>query len=136
MKAMKKEPGQRYASAEAMIADINAFKQNPSIRFQYQYFTDDNPTRFIDTALIKKEAAAAAAAEGAIDLDRQRRQINMIPVLAGILLALLLFAPSFGVIALLKSFGGTEEKEEIFLPNFVGKTYDEIYAEALRCAGV
>lgn len=126
LKAMKKEPGQRYASAEEMIADINAFKQNPSILFEYQYFTDDNPTRFIDTSLIR---SAAAANEGAIDLDRQRRRINLIPVMAGILAALLLFAASFGIIALLKSMGGSEDKEAIFLPDFVGKTYDDIKDE-------
>ncbi len=127
LKAMKKETGQRYASAEAMIADINAFKQNPSIRFQYQYMADEK-TRFIDTALIKREAAAAAAAD-AIDLDRQRRKNSIVPVLAGILVALLMFAASFGIIAVLKTLAGTEEKEEIFLPNFVGKTYQEIEAQ-------
>ncbi len=127
LKAMKKETGQRYASAEAMIADINAFKQNPSIHFQYQYMADEK-TRFIDTDLIKREAAAAAAAD-AIDLDRQRRKNSIVPVLAGILVALLMFAASFGIIAVLKTLAGTEDKEEIFLPNFVGQTYEQIEAQ-------
>ena len=38
LKAMKKDPEQRYASAAEMIRDINAFRQDPSIRFQYQCY--------------------------------------------------------------------------------------------------
>ena len=127
MKAMKKESGQRYASAELMIEDINAFKQNPSIRFEYQYMADEK-TLFIDTDLIKREAAAAAAA-GAIDLDRQRRRNSIVPVLAGIVLALMVFAISFGVVAVLKVLAGDEGKEEIFLPDFVGMNYEDIEAQ-------
>ena len=47
-KAMAKEPRERYQSAGAMLSDIEAFKRNPSVKFEYQYLTDTTPTRYID----------------------------------------------------------------------------------------
>ncbi len=32
-----------------MIADIEKFKNNPSIRFEYKYFVDETPTKFVQT---------------------------------------------------------------------------------------
>ena len=121
LKAMKKDPKQRYPSAAAMIEDINAFKQNPSIKFQYEYFIDEKPTRAIG------EGEDPAASDRVIDIDQQRRRVNMIPVLTGILAALVLFGLTFGGIALIKSLTGAgNTKEEVFLPDFTGQKYDDI----------
>ena len=43
LKAMQKNPAQRYQSATEMLEDIAEFRKNPSIRFQYQYFQDEKP---------------------------------------------------------------------------------------------
>jgi len=42
VKAMQKNPDDRYHSALEMLSDIERFRLNPSIRFEYQYF-DDKP---------------------------------------------------------------------------------------------
>ena len=42
-KAMEKDPDDRYQSAAEMLQAIQAFKQNPSIRFEYEYNTQDAP---------------------------------------------------------------------------------------------
>ena len=47
MHAMQKDPQKRYQSAAEMLRDIEDFKRNPSIRFEYKYFVDDNPTRIV-----------------------------------------------------------------------------------------
>ncbi len=46
-KAMEKDPAARYQSAAEMLAAIKAFKQNPSIRFEYEYNTQDSPSKTI-----------------------------------------------------------------------------------------
>ncbi|MBQ3150727.1 MAG: Stk1 family PASTA domain-containing Ser/Thr kinase [Clostridia bacterium] len=57
MRAMQKNARQRYQSASEMLSDIDAFKRNPSIRFNYsttsapvaggtEYFVDDQPTKY------------------------------------------------------------------------------------------
>ena len=52
-RAMAKEPRERYPSAQAMLADIDEFKRNPSVKFEYQYLTDTAPTRYIDKVVNK-----------------------------------------------------------------------------------
>ncbi|MBM6715560.1 Stk1 family PASTA domain-containing Ser/Thr kinase [Gemmiger formicilis] len=47
-KAMEKDPSARYQSAAEMLAAIKAFKQNPSIRFEYEYNTQDSPSKTIN----------------------------------------------------------------------------------------
>src|SRR5699024_10682142 len=37
IKAMQKDPRQRYQTAGEMLKDIELFRQNPSIRFEYTY---------------------------------------------------------------------------------------------------
>ncbi len=40
MRALQKDPEQRYQSADEMLADIERFKADPSVRFEYDYLTD------------------------------------------------------------------------------------------------
>ena len=47
-KAMEKDPDDRYQSAAEMLQAIQAFKQNPSIRFEYEYNTQDAPSKTIN----------------------------------------------------------------------------------------
>ena len=47
-KAMQKEPSKRYQTAGEMIKDIEEFKQNPSIVFEYKYFSSDESTKYFD----------------------------------------------------------------------------------------
>ncbi|MCM1298270.1 MAG: Stk1 family PASTA domain-containing Ser/Thr kinase [Firmicutes bacterium] len=47
-KAMQKEPSKRYQTAGEMISDIEQFKKNPSIVFEYKYFSTDGTTKYFD----------------------------------------------------------------------------------------
>lgn len=47
-KAMQKEPSKRYQTAGEMMKDIEEFKQNPSIVFEYKYFSTDGTTKYFD----------------------------------------------------------------------------------------
>lgn len=48
LRAMQKKQNDRYQSASEMLMDIEKFKQNPNIKFDYSYFVDKQPTKFID----------------------------------------------------------------------------------------
>ncbi len=48
MKAMQKEPVKRYQTAGEMIKDIEEFKKNPSIVFEYKYFSSDGATQYFE----------------------------------------------------------------------------------------
>ena len=65
LKAMAKDPERRYQSASLMLRDIEEFKKNPSIKFEYKYFSNNTESK----------VAAAAAASGAGN-NRQRAPQN------------------------------------------------------------
>ena len=56
MKAMEKNPANRYQSATEMLEDIDAFKRDPSIQFSYKYLDQDEPSpRAVENARREQE---------------------------------------------------------------------------------
>ena len=47
MHAMQKTPERRYQSAAEMLCDLDKFRKDPSVTFDYSYFVDDSPTKFV-----------------------------------------------------------------------------------------
>jgi serine/threonine-protein kinase len=58
IRAMQKEASKRYQSASEMIKDIEEFKKNPSIVFEYKYLSEK--TQYYNAGAVSKAAAAAA----------------------------------------------------------------------------
>lgn len=59
MKAMEKQPSDRYSSAAEMLSDIERFRLNPSIVFNYgRSFVDNQPTKYVGS--IKDTAKSGA----------------------------------------------------------------------------
>ena len=48
MKAMQKDVRDRYQSAAEMLLDLDEFKRNPNIKFNYAWFVDNEPTKYIE----------------------------------------------------------------------------------------
>ncbi len=119
LKAMQKETDKRYQSAAEMLSDIDEFKKNPSIRFEYQYFSEE-PTRYVDAiARIKSEEEEAQEEE--ID---EKEGAPVLPILAAVAGAIMLVALIFaGIAAYSKIFGGGNAKNTIEVGNFIGKNY-------------
>lgn len=81
VRAMYKEASKRYQSASEMIKDIEEFKRNPSIVFEYKYLTPsiDDSTRFFEpvndkskldkTVKISKEKAKVVKKKAAPKYD-------------------------------------------------------------------
>ena len=55
MRAMQKNPNDRYQSASEMLVDIDEYKRNPNVKFDYSYFVDRQPTKFIPTQQVRQE---------------------------------------------------------------------------------
>ncbi|MBR3289471.1 MAG: Stk1 family PASTA domain-containing Ser/Thr kinase, partial [Clostridia bacterium] len=132
LKAMQKEPSKRYQSAAEMLQDIQEFKQNPSIRFEYTYLTDENPTRFVEAiASIKGDRAAAPVEE---DEEEEESKFPLVPVLIAAASALVLVTLIIlGVIGFSQGwFGGQKANTTFTVPNFVGRDYQTLSAEELK----
>ena len=125
LKAMQKEPSERYQSAAEMLNDIDEFKRNPSIHFEYKYFVDETPTRFVDA--ISKVRGENKEDEEEEEDDGDEKKSSFLPILAAIAGAVLLVCLLFvGAVFLMKVIKPGESAEEFRADNFVGMNYDEV----------
>lgn len=113
MHAMQKESARRYKTAAEMLCDLEAFKQNPAISFDYDYFVDDSPTRFISSNSAKTE-----------EVEEKEQKAPIIPILAGVSATFIVAIIILLCVLIPKFLGGTGDETEC--PNFVGMSYDEV----------
>ena len=115
IQAMQKDPNARYQSAAEMLQDIENFKMNPGIKFNYKYIVEDSPR-------YRKPSESSKKAE-----SEDEYKSPVIPVLTGIATAFVLVAVVF-VIIFIDASGILKKNnsEQVKLPNFVGQVYNEI----------
>ena len=119
MHAMQKTPERRYQSAAEMLCDLDAFRKDPSVTFDYNYFVDDAPTKYVGT--IPQNDAEFEEEE-----EEAPAKSSIIPILTGVAVTLVLVLIVLGI----KFIPGLFNKSaEIACPNFVGKKYEEIIAD-------
>lgn len=68
LRAMQKEASKRYQSASEMIKDIEEFKKNPSIVFEYKYLSEK--TQYFNAGAISKAAAESSSKSVAMNPER------------------------------------------------------------------
>ena len=127
MHAMQKTPERRYQSASEMLCDLEQFKKDPESTFDYSYFVDNSPTKFVDT-LMSSTPASAIVEEEDDEVEEVKEKNNMIPILAGIASALIIALIVLAIIfvpKLLKNTGA-----EIECPKFIGMTIEEVKQHA------
>lgn len=125
LKAMQKEPARRYQSAAEMLTDMEEFKRNPSIEFQYKYFIDDAPTKFIQREDIS--STSIMSEDETNEEEEETARSPLMPILLGVTGAFVLVIIVLGIIFLPKLFGSSEGTI-VECPNLLGKVYDEVIA--------
>ncbi len=129
--AMQKDPEQRYKSAAEMLEDIERFKRNPSIHFQYKYFVDESPTKYVDA--IKEVKGDNKFNDDKFDkTPAAAKKSNLLPILAGITAALVIVVVAliFGTLMLKGYFNNSS----VTVPNLVGEQLTA--AEADTASGI
>ena len=126
LKAMQKDPQARYQSAAEMLYDIDEFKRNPSIHFEYKYFEDKTPTRFVETvSRVKSEPQEPYLEE---DEEEPGKKTSLLPILAAIAGALVLVTMIFvGIWAVNELLDGPK-KENVIVPALKGQNYAAVTA--------
>ncbi len=122
MHAMQKNPERRYQSAAEMLYDLGQFRKDPSLTFEYPYFVDNSPTKYVGSL-----SDVDTAVEQEPEEEETKEKNNMIPILAGIAATLIIAIIVLGVMFIPKLFSGTGE--EIDCPNFVGKSLEDVLKE-------
>ncbi len=137
MHAMQKNTRDRYQSAAEMLLDIEEFKRNPTIRFQRDYFVDNDPTKFVPrkpSAVAPSQPPVAKPTQVQAPVitqptyndyedeeEESRGRGGLIAI--GVTIGLLVLAVF--VFAFLYFFTDVFDKGEIVVPTFVGKNYVE-----------
>ena len=132
VKAMNSDPNKRYASADAMIEDLEKFRRDPSVDMDYirqelsKPAADSEPTMPIPTAQV---ASAVKKHTGEVrrepeDDEPPRRDKRSVAIIAGIfaaavLLVVLLFKLILG------DFGPAGSNKSYTVPDVRGKTVEE-----------
>ena len=122
MHAMQKNPERRYQSASEMLCDLGAFKKDPSLTFDYSYFVDDSPTKFVPNSFDYDSVQIPDREE----TEEVKEKNNMIPILAGIAVTLVVAIVILAAIFVPKLF--SKSNSEIECPKFIGQAYDDIKA--------
>ncbi len=126
IRAMQKNQSDRYQSASEMLMDIERFKRNPNIKFDYSYFVDKEPTKYISTPVREPGQQVRTPARTApqpakkepepVSDSETKLNKKTIGILTGALAALVILAVI--IIAVL-----TPDKNKIDVPKLVGKNF-------------
>lgn len=145
MHAMNPNIHTRYASATEMLADLEEFRKNPSVRFNYSAVPsvaddgedEDGSTRKIPSAAIAAAQHTAPRKKNGNAISRNRvspaeyrrnkRKAGSTSVMVG-LFCILVFLIAMGMVIwkYVKPWFAPDDVPEMDVPNFVGKVGDEV----------
>ena len=140
MKAMASDMEKRSQDVEAMLRDLDEFRKNPSINFDYvlsDFAVEESnePTRRINAAEVKgahrtpehHEVRRNEKPKRYDDYDdyESRSHKSKIPIIAGIAIGI---AVIIGLFAAIFANFGDGGQEEYTVPNLLGMTVEEIMA--------
>ena len=117
VRAMKKDPDLRYQTAAEMLRDIDEFKRNPSIVFEYKYFTEEDSEKYFETDDPKFK--------GVDEVVVKKRISPTMQILLAVTGAFIIIA----IIALVIFFSALNNpKEDAIVPSLLGLNYEEVMA--------
>lgn len=126
IKAMQKDSAMRYQSAAAMLKDIELFRQNPSIRFEYTYMNDDGATKVADAIKdVRKPSDSRYGDQYEYQEEAEKKKSPTTNVIVGVVIAFVLVAIICGILALFQACDG-DTKNAVEIPNFVGMNIDDV----------
>lgn len=128
--AMQKNPQDRYQTATEMLLDLEEIIRNPRATFDYTYFVDKEPTRYVfkednNTETEKnntEDIVDSEVEENSVD-PKQKKKI----ITAVVIGVVLLIAAIVGVVVWMTQGVETETRK---LENFVGQSYDDLISSS------
>lgn len=123
MHAMQKNPADRYQTATEMLLDIEDVIKNPNTVFDYTYFVDKEPTKYVinteEKPVVNEEEYYQPDDDVEYyDPNHKKKVITAVVIGVVVLIA--------AIVLLVLSLTGTAFKTTRTLENFVGMSYDEL----------
>lgn len=142
MRAMEKNTTKRYQSAAEMLRDIQEFKNNPSIVFEYKYLTREpleaaDATKVIPLTKKAEEVRRYAGAQNK-EATQDRQEVKAkggvivkdkknlyVPMLTGVTFAVVIFTLIF-IITLIAIKKPLENMPDIKVPDLINQKYETV----------
>lgn len=133
IKAMMKDPSQRYQSAAQMLEDIIKIEENPFATFGYLDHGTEN-TAVVDIenqGTSEIPVVTAADAEGE-ETDEQESNFKntWLPIIGGVGAAVALIIVIAIGIVFWPNITGAFKKEQVVVPNYIGQEFDAIPSDS------
>lgn len=126
LKAMQKDPAKRYQSAAEMLEDIDTFRKNPSIRFDYDYATAEHTAEVIsnndlqNTANSQIHSAKHEANSNKKKMSTKKKTFMWIGIVVAVIAV---------VIGIVFGVRSCTTPQDVDVPNLVGQQYTDIQAK-------
>lgn len=122
--AMEKNPANRYQSATEMLFDVEEVIKNPATTFDYSYFVDEEPTKYVIKTVNHTEKPQpdlrSEPEQPVVEEDPKRKGKIVGAVIAGMLVL------AAAIVLLVMGLTGSLNTKSMKLENFVGQSYDTI----------
>lgn len=123
--AMQKNPSDRYQTATEMLLDVEEVIKNPMTEFDYSYFVDKEPTKYV----MKTEVPTPVSANDETYIAEDDDDVYYDPdhkkkVISAVLIGIIVLVAA--VVLLIMGITGSFNTETSTLDSFVGFSYDEL----------
>ncbi len=122
--SMQKNPSDRYQTATEMLLDVEEVIKNPSATFDYSYFVDKEPTKYVinteDKFTASQEQVDYYDEEEIEYYDKKHKRKVITAVVIGIVVLIA------AIVLLVYTITGNTFKSTQSLENFVGMSYDDL----------
>ena len=115
IRAMQKAPSERYQSAAEMLLDLEEFKRNPLIRFEYNYYVDREPTKYVSPLEYTRPARPAAKAQRLEEGEEETERRNLLPKMIGIVAGVVFVVAVFVVLLVVFNNPGDKVRVDQFV---------------------
>lgn len=137
MRAMEKNPVDRFQSAGEMLEDLEQFKRNPNIVFQYDLQTGVapyDPSKRLDSYDSNRFVPEYEDHyEYEEELVRSRKRAKGAMVVKGIIAAVIIIGIAVGAVWLMQNWETLlepQEDEQVEMPLFEGQLYQDIISDS------
>jgi len=123
--AMQKNPSDRYQTATEMLLDVEEVIRNPKTTFDYSYFVDNEPTKYVMKTEDRTDIESSYEAEELYDdsdeyYDPNHKKKVISAVVVGVIVLIA------AIVLLVMGITGGFNTNTSKLESFVGMSYDEL----------
>ncbi len=131
MKAMQKDSSKRYQSAAEMLRDMESFRRDPSIVFEYRYLDTETIEDRIQKEINKQGADNDMRRKQAEQQEEyERKPLPLVRSMFAVAMAFFIVCSAF-VVMLFVENKPFEVKEDVIVPDFLGADYENIESNNL-----